>query len=342
MKRRLLSLLVLLLPFILSGKENALTRVATNLGGHFTFSGYGMAGWEYHDRSDPSNEFKINKIILMGDARITDDWHAFLMYDCKGGTLHEYWTSYRIKPWFNVKLGQFKTPFTIENPISPSRLEMITQTSLATNYMIIGSSPTMMPGSAGRDLGLTVYGTAWGDRLAYDIAVMNGEGRNKGDANNTKDIVGRLTVKPFNGVSVSVSGIHGRGHIGDEYVAAQLDGVDDKGNFKRQRLAVGVTADVGRVGARAEYMWARDGKGDNSRANGGYITAVARGIAGRGLDLVASYDHLEPQWASTVNRYQAGVQYWFYPRCRLQVAWTATHTGTVTESALLTQVQVAF
>lgn len=324
------------------GRENALTRLATNVAGHFTFSGYGMVGWEYHDRSTPNNEFKVNKIILMADARIVGNWHAFLMFDAKNASLHEYWTSYSVRPWFNIKLGQFKTPFTIENPISPSRLEMITQTSLATNYMVIGSSPTMMPGSAGRDLGLTIYGTAWNGLLSYDLAVMNGEGRNKADGNSAKDLVGRLTVTPVKGLSVSVSGIHGRGHLAKDSDIA-LDGVDDKGNFKRQRLAVGATANVWHLGLRGEYMWARDGKGEHSRANAGYITGIVRDIGVEGLDVVASYDHLKPQWSPTVNRYQAGVQYWFYPRCRVQVAVSNTHNrGAGSETAVLTQLQVAF
>lgn len=326
--------------------ENALSRLTTDIAGHFSFSGYAMAGWEYHDTANPSNEFKVNKIILMANVKIIKGWNAFLMFDAKGATLHEYWTSYSVRPWFNVKLGQFKTPFTIENPISPSRLELITQTSLATNYMIIGASPTMMPGSAGRDLGLTIYGTAWDGRVSYDLALMNGEGRNKSDRNSFKDIVARLTLRPVKQLSVSISGIHGRGHLDDPATVPTLRGVDDKGNFRRQRLAVGATVDVPHFNARAEYMWGRDGRGEGDVSRAAYVTAAATDIATAGLDFVAGYDHLEPMGSATVNRWQAGVQYWFYPRCRLQLAYTNTHTRNATphatESAILTQLQVAF
>lgn len=349
MKKSLIVTLALLLAagqtFAARPTENALSKIVTNIAGRFTLSGYAMAGWEYHDTADPNNEFKVNKIIMMGNMRILDNWNAFIMFDFKGGTLHEYWTSYSVRPWFNIKLGQFKTPFSIENPISPAALELLTQTSLATNYMIIGASPTMMPGGAGRDLGLTIYGTAWHGRLSYDLAVMNGEGRNRSDRNSTKDIAVRLTLRPVKHLSVSISGIHGRGRLADG-VAPWVPGVNEKGDFRRQRLAVGATLFVPHFHARAEYMWGRDGRGAGDVSRGAYATFAATDIGTPGLDFVAGYDHLEPQADPTVNRWQAGVQYWFYPKCRIQLAYMNTHTHQAaphpTESAILTQLQVAF
>ena len=339
--KHLLSAILLLTTIFSSAQENQLTRIATNVGGCVTFSGYAMAGWEYHDRSEPDNQFAVNKIIMLANANITSELQAFIMYDFNKNSLHEYWANYKITPWLNVKLGQFKTPSTLENPISPAAIEMITLTSLATNYMVAGSSPTMMPAGAGRDIGITLFGKTSNDLLSYDIALMNGEGRNHNDANSSKDIVGRLTVKPISEWALSVSGIYGRGHLDNPEKAPWLKNLNQEGNFTRQRLAAGTTLNVNHFKARTEYMWGRDGHHDGA-SNGGYMTCAVTDVATKGLDFVASADHLDPQGLPTINRIQAGVQYWFYPQCRLQIAVSNTHSNHITETGVLTQMQIAF
>ena len=307
----------------------------------FSFTGYAQAGWEYHDQSDPNNEFSINKIILMSNFKVTDEVNAFAMFDFKGFTLHELWVNYRVKPWLQVKLGQFKTPFSIENPLSPASLEMITQTSLVTNHMICGASPTMMPAGAGRDMGLNVGGDA-GTWLTYDLAVMNGAGRNKRDDNSWKDFVARLTLHPVQVLDVSASAVLGKGatkSLGEGMAAAVWRDEAVKNDYVRNRFAAGASLRTRVADARAEWMWGKDGR---LKSNGCYATTQVKNVAVRGLDVVASFDHLDTGLDIT-NRYQAGVQYWFYKKCRAQAgyAYTKQH-GSAGENAILTQVQVAF
>lgn len=310
----------------------------------FTFTGYAQAGWEYHENQDPNNEFKISRIIVMSDLRLTDRWHAFLMFDFKGASLHEYWTSYELKPWLRVKLGQFKTPFTIECPLSPSRLESIYVTSLATSYMIGGGSELMMPAGSGRDLGLTVYGDIdkW---VSYDLAVMNGRGRNRGDDNNWKDFVARLTFHPHSALNISASTILGKGaykSLSPE-TAAVVNGLETEapasGDYTRNRFAVGAELKTTPAGLRAEWMWGKDGKADS---NGGYVMGRVSNIGVKGLELIAGFDHLKAIDLTT-NRYQAGVQYWFLNKCRIQLGYSYTkHPHADGENAVLTQLQVGF
>lgn len=305
----------------------------------FSFRGYAQLGWEYHDQSDPNNEFKLNKLIIMSDLRITDKWNAFAMFDFKGFTLQELWMNYQVQPWLNVKVGQFKTPFTIENPLSPSILETIGQPSMSTSYFVMGSG-LMMPKGAGRDIGLTVYGDA-GQYVSYDLAVMNGAGRGKSDDNSWKDFVGRLTFHPLKCLDVSASTILGKG------ATRSLDEIDhawvwgDKvaeNNYTRNRFAVGAYLRTNPIDVRAEWMWGKDGEFDS---NGGYVTALVKNVGVKNLDFIASFDHLET--TVTTNRYQAGVQYWFYKKCRLQAGYSYTKVkGLDGENGILTQIQVGF
>ena len=315
----------------------------------FTFHGYAMVGWEYHDKSSPNNQFNINKFIMLADFRITDRWHAFTMVDFYKFSLHELWMSYRFADALTLKVGQFKTPFSLENPIAPSELEMITLTSIATNYMICGSSPFMMPAGAGRDMGLTIYGDLLNNHLSYDLAVMNGSGRNNWDNNSQKDFVGRLTVKPIPELALSGSVILGTGNVavhpaedGSGYVsdiAPSVTGFKANGNYQRNRYAASAELKTDPVNVRAEYMWGKDA---DCKTDGGYVTAQVKNVAVKNLDVVASFDHLNAHTGVT-NRYSAGLQYWFFGRCRIQAGYNYTkHPAHSGENSILTQLQVAF
>ena len=313
--------------------KNALEYVTD----HFTLNGYAQVGWEYASESDPNNSFAVNRIILYSDYRINDRWDAFIMADFKSFTLHELWLNYKVAPWMKIKLGQFKTPFTIENPISPSVMEMITQMSLAGSYMVGGASPLMMPGGAGRDIGLTVYGDM-GRWATYDLAVMNGAGRNKLDDNSWKDFVGRLTFHPLQCLDVSGSVILGKGDM-KSMAASGSDYDQMDGDYTRNRYAAGFRLKTSPINLRAEWMW---GKDHDMNTNGGYATAQVNNIGVKNLNFVASVDHLRIDETDT-NRYQAGLQYWFYKKCRIQAAYVYTDMdGAAHEHGVLTQLQVAF
>ncbi len=305
---------------------------------HFTVSGYAQVGWDYNSESEPNNEFSLRRIILFADYRINDHWNAFIMTDFKALSLHEYWVNYRVAPWMNWKLGQFKTPFSLENPISPSVMEMITQMSAPGKWMIAGGSPYMMPGGAGRDLGLTVYGDV-GRWLTYDLAVMNGAGRNRGDDNSWKDFVARLTFHPVKQLDVSGSVVLGKGACAS--LADHLVGATPlTGNYKRNRFAAGFRLTTAPFNLRAEWMWGKDGDKDS---NGGYATAQVSNVGVKGLDLVASADYLDADYVK-YSTYQAGVQYWFYKKCRVQLGYmySDNHDLGPNSHSVLTQVQVGF
>ena len=336
--RKTIVLALLAFAWALSATAQTKNDVINDLVKRFTFSGYAQVGWEYHSESDPNNDFLINKLIIMSNFKVTDQVNAFVMFDFKGGTLHELWVNYAPKPWLKVKIGQFKTPYTLENPISPAIIETITQLSLATSWMVGGSDPVMMPGGAGRDIGLTVYGDLPKNIASYDLAVMNGEGRNRRDKNSWKDVVARLTFHPLEGLDVGGSMILGHGTVTDDEGLGIPGAYNESGRFHRNRYAASAQYKSKPVNVRAEYMWGKDG---DFHSDGGYVTVQVNNVV-KNLDFVASGDHLDRRYFEA-NRIQAGLQYWFYSKCRIQAAYTYTdvkHYGD--EHGILTQLQVAF
>ncbi|HCE47651.1 MAG TPA: porin [Prevotellaceae bacterium] len=309
-------------------------------------SGYAQGGFDYYDQSSPKDQFKIARIIFMADARIDSRTNAFVMYDFKTSALHELWFNHKFHPAFSVKVGQFKTPFSIENQLSPTVLEMIYPTSLAAGYMIGGSNNLMMKGSAGRDIGIDLHGSLLKGWLSYDIALMNGAGRNKADDNSQKDFVVRLGVHPAQWLTLSGSLLKGTGNIevyrneAGQIVSdlAGISGLKHNGNYRRDRYAIGAEIKTRPVNLRTEYMSGKDG---NETSNAIYATGSINNIM-KNIDLVASYDYLDI-WSGKTNRYSAGLQYWFYPRCRVQLGYGLSDTeGLHKENCILTQIQVRF
>ena len=85
-----------------------------------------------------------------------------------------------------------------------------------------------------------------------------------------------------------------------------------------------------------EYLAGKDG---NVKSEGYYCTASVHVLPK--LDVIASYDYLNKNKtaADKQTNYVAGLQYWFYPKCRVQAQYTYCdrHKG---ESSNLIQAQI--
>lgn len=314
-----------------------------------TLSGYAQGGFNYEDQSSPKDEFKIARIVFMADAQVTDRIKTYFMYDLKGNSLYELWFSYKFYPGLNLKIGQFKTPFSMENPMSPTVQELICGPSLVTNYMIYGGNVLMMKGCGGRDLGVQLGGSLFSGYLDYNLAIMNGQGKNLSDGNSQKDYVAKLTMNPYKWISFSGSMIKGTGNIGTvtlngtgtSYVSslADITGLKANGNYRRDRYAVGAQIKTSPFCLRSEYMAGKDGDSDSK---GYYATATVNNIGIKHMNVIGSYDYLDI-YSGKSNRYSAGVEYWFLPSCRVQLGYSyKTVDGKHDENTIQTQLQVRF
>ncbi len=356
----ILFFLWLALPFELCAQEREscsvdttrtvdVNKIANTLLSRIKLSGYAQGGYNYYSQQSPRDEFKIARAILMADARILKQFSAYFMYDFKATSLLEMNFTYSPSEAINVKVGQFKTPFSIENPMSPTVLELVSCSSLVAGYMIGGSDGLMMKGSGGRDLGVQVYGSFLKKKLEYNLAVMNGSGRNVSDGNSQKDFVAKLTAHPTKWLTLSSSMILGTGNttvaetskgsgIYTCSTASGVTGFKSDGNFTRNRYAAGLCLDFDHLGVRTEYMEGKDG---DFVSKGYYATACVKRIA-TNLDAILSYDWLKI-YSGKKNRYTAGLQYWFYPKCRLQVNYDyETSDSSHSQNVIQTQIQVRF
>ena len=182
-------------------------------------SGYGMAQYQYSGQKDAeSNSFNIRMARISLEGRIAGDFYWKTQIQLNGNTstlgssprmvdLFAEWQKYE---YFKVKIGQFKNPFTFENPIHP----------IEQGFMGYSQNVSKLAGfsdragehaSNGRDIGLQFQGdflkNANGRNLLhYQIGVFNGQGINTKDVDNQKNVIGGIWVMPVSGMRIGAFG----------------------------------------------------------------------------------------------------------------------------------------
>ena len=182
-------------------------------------SGYGMTQYQYSGQKDAeSNSFNIRMARLSLEGRIAGDFYWKTQVQFNGNTstlgssprmvdLFAEWQKYE---YFKVKIGQFKNPFTFENPMHP----------IDQGFMGYSQNVSKLAGfsdragehaSNGRDIGLQFQGdflkNANGRNLLhYQIGVFNGQGTNTKDVDNQKNIIGGVWVMPVSGMRIGAFG----------------------------------------------------------------------------------------------------------------------------------------
>lgn len=318
-----------------------------------TINGYMQGGYEYSDKGgNTTSSFNFKRAIFWGRARITDRWSFMFMnnFALSKGVL-EFWTDYRItnNKALTVRVGQFQHPFSMESPLTPVMLELIDITSQSVTNLANGYEPLLGP-NYGRDQGIMLLGDLFNDHFHYELAVMNGQGINTADGNTDKDVILKLEYRPSKEFRIVASGQKGRGHavntvawndiaVGDDY---RRDRVSFGGELKVPTL-LGRQSSSGGINLRSEFLAGKDG---DVSSRGAYLTGSV--ALGKGVDVIASADYYDRNtstsgWQQT--NVTGGVQYWFYPKCRLQLQYTHSFCGHLMGddyNRVQAQVQVAF
>ena len=325
------------------------------LSSRITLNGYAQAGYAYTDQEDAmrggtaKSSYNLKRTLLWAKARITDRWFFLFMHDFNS-VVQEFYTDYRVTKGkeLTVRLGQFKNSFSMENPLSPVQLELIDVCSQAVTCYA-GCYDPLYGLHYGRDLGLDLYGDLFKGQLHYELGIMNGQGINKKDGNDDKDVILKLEYRPSDQFRFVVSGQKGRGHaVG---TAAWNPDIKIGDDYRRDRYSVGAEVkskpyspskykEARPLKVRAEWLGGKDGEVGSM---GGYITSTIP--LTDGLDAVASVDYFDRNTDMKFHQTQAtaGLQYWFYKNCRLQLQYTRTWSNYQKDyNWLQGQVQVAF
>ena len=182
-------------------------------------SGYGLLQYQYSGQKDAeSNSFNVRMGRIALEGRIAQDfyWKAQVQFNGNTSTLGnsprmvDLFAEWQKYSFFKVKIGQFKNPFTFENPMNPIDQGFMGYAQ-NVNKLAGFSDRSGEHASNGRDIGLQLQGdflkNANGRNLLhYQIGVFNGQGINTKDVDNQKNIIGGIWVMPISGMRIGAFG----------------------------------------------------------------------------------------------------------------------------------------
>ena len=296
------------------------------------FSGYGMVQYQASDQDGAENNgFNLRLVRMALEGRAHTDFYWKVQMQINGNTydpdksstdirlvdLFGEWQKYE---FFKVKAGQFKRPFTFENPMHP-----ITQgfMSYSQNVSKLAGFSDRSGGNAsnGRDIGVQLQGDFLKDAngrnlLHYQVGVFNGEGINQKDKDNRKDIIGGAWVMPIKGLRIGAFGWTG-----------SRAGVGEK---NRYALSGEYTADDWTF--RTEYIhnqgWNAAHKSD--KADGIYALCIAP-IQKNKFHVKARYDLYREakEWSRSKTFYEIGADYMFTKNLQINLEYARVNDRTL-------------
>ena len=317
------------------------------------FSGYVMSQYQYTGPdSKESNSFNIRMVRMALEGRLMKDFYWKVQLQANGNTsdlgssprmvdAFAEWQKYEA---FKIKAGQFKRPFTFENPMHP-----ITQGFMGYSQNVSKlagfSDRTGEHASNGRDIGVQIQGdliknAAGRNLLHYQVGVFNGQGTNHKDVDQRKDVIGGIWVSPVKGLRIGAFGWTGssaRKGTWDVTDANHNVVKNEDGSVKthsgvrslsKNRYAFSAEYAANDWTVRSEYIHSQgygftktltSGKETDCNVNyaagdqaDGFYALMIAPVISKKLYAKARYDLYRPraEWGTSRTQYEIGANYW--------------------------------
>lgn len=311
---------------------------------YMRFGGYGLMMYKYSDVSNVKHNLDARVAFLHMQGQIFNNFKYMVMMEFVNPTLTEFYVDWTPSNNFNVRVGQAKTPFSLENQHSLTTLESITNTRSVSALAGMGDDVLRQQNgknNAGRDMGVQVYGNLVKmenhDLIEYGLGIYQGTGLITSETNNSKDFVGNIMLQPVKGFRIG-----GGAYFGE---ATYIKGTDtEEADHVRNRWIVSSDYKAGRLYARAEWIKANDGgiskEGLHGMGQWYFIPEKLNAF------VKADYLNTDKNINTEVMDYTVGVNYYFYKSCRFQVNYTysdySKKWGAPDSNTVLGQMQIVF
>ena len=317
------------------------------------FSGYVMSQYQYTGQdSKESTSFNIRMVRMALEGRLMKDFYWKVQLQVNGNTsdlgssprmvdAFAEWQKYEA---FKIKAGQFKRPFTFENPMHP-----ITQGFMGYSQNVSKlagfSDRTGEHASNGRDIGVQIQGdliknAAGRNLLHYQVGVFNGQGTNHKDVDQRKDVIGGIWVSPVKGLRIGAFGWTGSAARKGKWDVTDANHnvvKNEDGSVKTQsgvrslsknRYAFSAEYAANDWTVRSEYIHSQgygftksltSGKETDCNVNyaagdqaDGFYALMIAPVISKKLYAKARYDLYRPraEWGTSRTQYEIGANYW--------------------------------
>lgn len=311
-------------PEPLADRVAALERRASILD-RFNISGFIQAAYDWEDSGISTFHLRRARLSVKGEVYkgrrgATVDYH-FQASFTSTPKIVDLWVRYRPHKMLGIQLGQFKTSLMIELPeYSQLKLELIDFSEPIRRLLRMGEDDVTGVSTAGRDMGVQLFGDliSAGERpvLSYNVAVMNGCGINLRDDNQSKDVMGRLMIRPVRNLLLSGSYMYGEGNFAESPILERFGEVRNAEYMPLCRYGGGASYDDGSIFARAEYI-----KGETGEllSEGAYLTTGY--VFNEKTSVAARWDYFDENVADRAHEhhYTIGVNYKPWSLLRLQL-----------------------
>lgn len=307
-------------------------------------SGYGMLQYQASGQKNAkANTFQLRLARISLDGRIANDfyWKAQIQFNGNTATLGssprvvDLFVEWQKLEFLKVKVGQFKRPFTFENPMHPIDQGFLGY-SQNVNALAGFSDRAGTHASNGRDIGIQLQGdvvknSSGRPLLHYQVGVFNGQGINTSDVDQRKDLIGGLWFMPVKGMRIGAFGWTGSYARKGTWTEVDEFGVEEQKtgtrSLSQRRYAFSAEYKVNDWTFRSEYIHStgyafktRHQKSENAndctlsangdKADGVYALTIAP-IIKKKLYAKARYDMYRSngEWDSAKTLYEIGANY---------------------------------
>jgi hypothetical protein len=306
-----------------------------------SISGYTQVRYQAIDEKGKKDGFDIHRARIDLNGNFTPYLSYRLMTDfASSPKLLDAYAEIKLNDYFNITIGQFRVPFSVEN-LTPVRTFDLIDFSQVVDALVFRSKD-VIGNQNGRDIGIQLGGTliksGTKKLVEYRIGVFNGSGINIADtANKAKDVAVRLVINPVKGLSLGASYYNGWGK------AIKPSPIFIGRSQAHNRFGVEASYTVNRLGFRGEYIQGVDGQTDRA---GWYVLAEYY-IIPQKLQFVCKYDTYDPDKSKPDNistNYVGGFNYNFNQWSRIQAFYTIRQEEgpSVNNNFLSVQYQIGF
>ncbi len=210
--------------------------------------------------------------------------------------------------YLSIRGGQYKIPFTLENPYSPTELETI-DNSLAVTDLVTDIAGNK---NNGRDVGVQVVGSLLKrsnfNLIDYKVGLFNGNLINTPDNNTTKDVIATLSINPVKALSIN-------GSVYQSKYGAEAT------KITRDRRSAGLKYDDQKLLIRSEYIYGKTGTVESKG-----VYAVLAYFVTPAIQLLVKFDRYNSDTNNATSKektqYTAGINYYITKSSRLQLNYS--------------------
>ena len=319
-------------------------------------SGYGMTQYQMSTlEGAKENSFNLRLARLALDGRIMNDFYWKVQIQINGNTstlgssprLVDLFAEWQKYDFACIKVGQFKRPFTFENPMHPITQGFMSY-SQPVNNLAGFSDRAGGHASNGRDIGVQLQGdllkTSSGRPLIhYQVGVFNGQGINMKDVDQQKDLIGGLWVMPVKGMRIGAFGWTGSYARKGTWTETDAAGNDIEKNgvrsLSQRRYAISADYNNNDWTFRTEYVHSTgkafktryqkssDGSDCTLSGNGdkgdGYYALVIAPVIKQKVHAKARYDLYRPtaDWDKAKTFYEVGADWLIHKNFQINLEY---------------------